>query len=54
MNEESHSQALEDRPWFDWYRWNSIKPDRFKPTIFQSELSQLELDETKRYVVLET
>lgn len=23
MNEESYSQALEDRPWFDWYRWNS-------------------------------
>ena len=22
MNEESHSQALEDRPWFDWYRFH--------------------------------
>ena len=38
----------------DWYRCNSIKPDRFKPTIFQSELSQLELDKTMRYTVLET
>lgn len=23
INENSHVQILEDKPWFDWYRWNS-------------------------------
>lgn len=22
INENSHVQILEDRPWFDWYKWN--------------------------------
>lgn len=38
----------------DWCRCNTIQADRYKPTIYVEEFDLLELDQTKRYIVMET